>query len=90
LLVPAYYEPTCEAHGTMGAIFSRLDPEAASRGEVFVFDESAQRASADEALMVANHIVLIILDLQKQHFRLDTLEPILQSCFEDFLVVWKK
>ena len=89
LLIPAYYKPTREAHSTMGAIFSRLDPEAASRGEGFVFDGSAQHAPADEALMVAHHILLIVLGLQKEHFRLEALEPMLQSCFEDFLVVWK-
>lgn len=90
LLVPAYYLPTREAHSTIGAIFSRLDPEAAGRGEGFLFDGSAQRARADQALLVAHHIVLNALDLQKQLFRLDALEPILQTCLEDFLVIWKR
>ena len=38
LIVPGYYLPTREAHSTLGAIFSRLDAEAAVRGEGLIFD----------------------------------------------------
>jgi uncharacterized protein DUF5677 len=88
LIVPAYYQPTREAHSTIGAIFSRLDPEAADRGGGLIFDGAAQRERADEALMTAHNILLDVMDLQKEYFNLKELETPLQSCFKDFMVIW--
>jgi Family of unknown function (DUF5677) len=90
LIVPAYYLPTREAHSTIGAIFSRLDAEAAEREDELIFDSAAQRDHADEALITAHNIMLNILDLQKEYFHLRELEPLLQTCFEDFMVIWRK
>ncbi len=89
LIVPAYYQPTREAHSTIGAIFSRLDAEAADHEEGLIFDGAAQRDRADEALITAHNILLNVLDLQKEHFHLKELEPLLQTCFEDFMVIWR-
>ena len=90
LIVPAYYQPTMEAHSTIDAIFSRLDPEAATREDGLIFDGAAQRERADEALITAHNILLDVLDLQKEHFHLKELETLLQACFEDFMVIWRK
>ena len=90
LIVPAYYKPTREAHSTMGAIFSRLDPVALSRDDRLIFHSAAQPDSADDALISAHNILLNVLDLQKEHFRIKELEPQLQTCFEDFMVIWRK
>lgn len=90
LIVPAYYQPTREAHSTIGAIFSRLDAEAAIREEGLIFDGAAQRDRADEALITGHNILLNVLDLQKEHFHLKELEPLLQTCFEDFMAIWRK
>ena len=90
LIVSAYYTPTREAHSTIGAIFSRLDPEAASREDRLIFDSAAQRDRADDALISAHNILLNVLDLQKEHFKIKELEPLLQTCFEDFMATWRK
>ena len=90
LIVPAYYTPTREAHSTIGAIFSRLEPKAATREDRLAFDSAAQRDPADDALISAHNILLNVLDLQKEHFQIKELEPLLQTCFEDFMAIWQK
>ncbi len=89
LIVSAYYMPTREAHSTMGAIFSRLDPEAACEDRLS-FDSAAQRDRADDALISAHNILLNVLDLQKEHFKIKELEALLQTCFEDFMAIWRE
>jgi hypothetical protein len=87
LIVPAYYLPTREFHSTMGAIFSRLDPEAAARDEGLIFDGAAQRDRADQSITTAHNLLLNVLDLQRECFHIQELEPLLQTCFEDFKAI---
>jgi DNA-binding transcriptional MerR regulator len=89
LILHAYHLPTREFHSTMGAIFSRLDAEAAARNEGLIFDSAAQRGRADVAIFCAHAILLNILHLQAEHFQLKELEPLLQTCNEDFAVIAK-
>lgn len=89
-IVPAYYLPTREFHSTMGAIFSRLDADSAARGEGLIFDGASQRGQADEAIISALIILLNILDLQRECFHLEELEPLLQTCFEDFKAILRE
>jgi len=90
LIVPAYYLPTREFHTTMGAIFSRLDADAAARDEGLIFDSAAQRNRADEVIITAHTILLNVLDLQRECFHIEELEPLLQTCFEDFRAILKQ
>jgi len=89
-IVPAYYLPTREFHSTMGAIFSRLDPDAAAKDEGLIFDGAAQRDRADQAIITAHTILLNVLDLQRECFQITELEPLLQTCFEDFRAILKE
>jgi hypothetical protein len=88
LLVPAYYMGVREGHSSINAIFSRLDPGAAASGEGLVFDGSSQRKRADTALLTAHKILLMVLDLQKSHFQIESLEQPLQICCEDIFAIW--
>jgi len=90
LIVPAYYVPTREFHSTLGAIFSRLDPDAVAKGEGLIFDSTAQRDRADQAIITAHTILLNVLDLQRECFHITELEPLLQSCFEDFRAILRE
>jgi hypothetical protein len=90
MLVPAYYLPMREFHSTMGAIFSRLDADAASKSEGLIFDGAAQRGRADQAIITALTLLLNILDLQRECFQIKELEPLMQTCFEDFRTVLKQ
>jgi hypothetical protein len=90
LIVPAYYLPTREFHTTMGAIFSRLDPEAVAKGEGLMFDGAAQRDRADQALVAAYPVLLNVVHLQLECFQIRELEPLMQTCFEDFREILKQ
>jgi len=90
LLVPAYYMGVREGHSSINAIFSRLDAGAAASGEGLVFDGSSQRKRADSALLTAHKILLMVLDLQKSHFHVESLEQPLRICCEDIFAIWSK
>lgn len=85
LIVPAYYLPTREAHSTVGAILSRLKENSDG---VLTFDEGPQREKADEALISAHNLLLNVLELQREHFKLQALKEPLGRCYEDFLDIW--
>lgn len=87
LIVPGYYIPTRQAHSTAGAILSRLKESETGGLE---FDGTPQRDDADGALITAHNLLLNVIDLQKEHFRLTVLEKPLQTCFQDFLDIWKR
>jgi hypothetical protein len=88
LLVPAYYMGVREGHSSINAIFSRLDAGAAASGEGLVFDGSSQRKRADSTLLTAHKILLMVLDLQKIHFHMESLDQALQICCEDIFAIW--
>lgn len=90
LIVPTYYLPTREAHSTLGAIFSRLDSNAVESGEGLIFNGAAQRDRADGALISAQNILLNVLDLQRECFHIQELEPLLQTCLADFIEIVKE
>jgi hypothetical protein len=87
LIVPAYYQPTREAHSTMGSIFSRLDSDSLDKDNGLLFNSGAQRDRADQAIVTAHTILLSVLDLQRECFGIKELEPLMQTCFEDFKAV---
>lgn len=89
LILHAYHLPTREFHSTMGAILSRLDAGHAVRDKGLIFDSAAQRGRADVAIFCAHAILLNILHLQAEYFQLKELEPLLQTCNEDFALIAK-
>jgi hypothetical protein len=90
ILVPAYYMGVREGHGSINAIFSRLDAGAAASGEGLVFDGTSQRKRADSALLTAHKVLLMVLDLQKSHFHIESLEQPLRICCEDIFAIWSR
>jgi len=90
LLVPAYYMGVREGHSTVEAIFSRLSADEAKAGGGLVFEGTAQRKRADSALLTAHKILVVVLELQKDHFRLDELKVPVQSCIDDLFAIWDR
>jgi hypothetical protein len=86
LIVPGYYLPTKEAHSTIDAIFTRLDPE---RKGLF-FDGGPQRKRADDAMLTAHNLILNNLELQKDYFKLTNLEEPLRQCLADLMYIWAR
>lgn len=89
LILPGYYMPMREAHSTVGAIFSRIDPEAAKKNEGLIFDGELQRDRAHTALFTAHVILLEALELQREFFKIEELAPIMQTCIADYTEIWK-
>jgi hypothetical protein len=86
LVALAYYLPTREAHSTTGAILSRLSLDP---GNVLMFESGAQNREGEVALMTAHNLLLNVIDLQKEHFKLEFLAAPLQACLDDFIEIWK-
>jgi len=88
-ILPGYYMPMREAHSTVGAIFSRIDPESAKKDEGLIFDGELQRDRAHTALFTAHLILLDALELQREFFKIEELGPIMQTCMADYTDIWK-
>ncbi len=88
-ILPGYYMPMREAHSTVGAIFSRLAPQAAAKEESLIFDGELQRDRAHTALFTAHMILLDALELQREFFKIDELTSIMQTCIADYTEMWK-
>jgi len=84
-IVPAYYLPMRHAHSTVAAILDRLEQPA---GGGLAFDAGPQRVWARDALRAAHTVLLNILELQGEHFKLASLDAPLQKCVEDFRDIW--
>jgi uncharacterized protein YjbI with pentapeptide repeats len=85
LLVPAYYLPLRHAHSTVGAILDRLE-ESELGG--LAFNPGPQRPAATAALRCAHAVLLNVLELQRQHFNLESLNVPLERCTQDFRDIW--
>jgi hypothetical protein len=53
-------------------------------------NQGPQRVEADQALMTAHSLLLNVLDLQMDHFKIEALEKPLEQCFQDFQDIWKR
>jgi Family of unknown function (DUF5677) len=86
LIVPGYYLPLRQAHSTVASLLSRLE-ETEGGGVGFI--PSAQREAADDALMTAHNIILLVLEAQEEHFKLVSLKKQLEVCRDDFMDIAK-
>jgi len=89
LLVPGYYLPTTEAHSTTAAIFARLDFHSIDANRLACVPD-AQRERADKVLPVAHIVLLDAIELQRQFFKIDGLEALMQKCMSDYGEIWKE
>ncbi len=85
LIVPAYYLPIRDAHATFGSLLSRL--EETERGTSFI--PTAQRGFADAALVTAHNIILKLLKVQEERFKVPGLPEKLKKCEDDFLEMYR-
>jgi Family of unknown function (DUF5677) len=86
LVALAYYLPMREAHSTTGAILSRLSLDP---GNVLMFESGAQNREGEFALITAHNLLLNVIDLQKEYFKLEFLAEPLQASLDDFNEIWK-
>jgi hypothetical protein len=85
-VLPGYYIPMREGHSTVGAIFSRLDPVTE---DGLVFGGDAQRDRANMALFTAHMILIESFQLQREFFKIEELDSVIQTCISDYSEIWK-
>lgn len=86
LLVNSYYEPIVHAHATVASFATRL--REGPDGSTWVFNIEPQRQESDKALMFAHNVLLRVLQVQRDHFKLDELGTMLERCEKAFLEIW--
>jgi hypothetical protein len=85
LTFEAYYIPTEHIHSSVAAIEHRLTTD--ETGAV-TFKHDVQRAEADLALQYGHLLLLNVLDLQHDYFKLAELTAPLKTCFADYKEIW--
>ena len=81
LILPGYFLPLRHAHATVGALLSRVEH---SEVEGLSFSPTAQRKEADEALMTAQNIIVDVLNVQDERFKIPGLAEQIQRVIDDF------
>ncbi|MGA2965088.1 MAG: DUF5677 domain-containing protein [Terriglobales bacterium] len=87
LIIPGYYTPLRHAHATVGALLSRLEDDEV---EGISFAPTAQRKEADEALMTAQNIIVDVLNVQDERFKVPGLTEQIQRVIDDFADIYAK
>lgn len=81
LIIPGYYTPLRHAHATVGALLSRLEDNEI---EGIFFAPMAQREEADEGLMTSQNIIVDVLNVQDERFKIPGLAQQIQRVIDDF------
>jgi len=84
LIVHGYFIPLRHSHSTFKAITERIEKAEDRMG----FQRESEPKVADEALMTAHNCVLVALDVQKEHFKIEGLDAALDTCVRDWALVW--
>ena len=84
LYFPGYYYPTLQAHATAAAVMYRLK---SSETNPIGFDEESQPAAADRSLIVAHNLIIRLVHIQSEFFKLDLTQE-LELLNSDFKAVW--
>jgi Family of unknown function (DUF5677) len=85
LIVPAYYLPLSHVHTTVQSLLTRVE-ETPNGG--MGFNPDPQPKEADQALQVAHNVMLVVLGIQSEFFKLDKLSEALKTCVQDFKEMW--
>ncbi len=81
-----YRDTLPHVHANYGGIEQRLKIV----GDSICFEDQTSTKVDDQVLTAAHAILLRVLDLQVQHFKLDGLRGEVASCVQDHGAVWKK
>ena len=85
LIVLGYYIPLRQAHATVASMTSRM---VATEDGGISFEQTAQRGPADNALRVSHNILLNVLRVENEHFKIPGLKAQYDICLQDFIDVW--
>lgn len=86
LYLQYYYEPLLQAHATVSSLIYRLKMKG---DDGLTFHEGAQHEKADLTLIGAHNLILYIINIVNDYFKMG-LDDEIEECFSDFLLVWKR
>ncbi|MEN6317644.1 MAG: DUF5677 domain-containing protein [Syntrophaceae bacterium] len=86
LYFPGYYYPTLQAHATAAAVMYRLK---SSELNPIAFNEESQPDAADRSLIIAHNLIIRLVGIQSDFFRLD-LDREMGLLSADYRAVWGK
>jgi hypothetical protein len=84
----AYYEPLLQAHPSLEGLLRRLEGDPNDEHAGISYGDRLDRSLSDQVLMTAHALLLNVLEVQVNHFKLEE-EPY-QSLADDFRYVWVK
>ena len=84
LIVPGYYWPTAQAHATLRSVESLLEQRPGEPPAL----KLEHFAESDQAFKLAHLLLLHVLQVQFDHFRLPMLERALEVVSGDYLIVY--
>ncbi len=85
LIVPAYYMPLAQAHGTFASTAYRF---AENRDGSFFIDQAASEDEAARSFRFAHLIMLTVLMIQNERFEVPELAEALENAWEHYKVGW--
>jgi hypothetical protein len=85
LIVPGYYLPLRHAHATVGALLSRLEDNEI---EGLSFIPTAQPEQADDALQSAANVIIDVLNVQDERFKIPGLKDQIQQVLDDLMEIY--
>jgi hypothetical protein len=86
LIVLGYYIPLRQAHATVASMISRM---VATEDGGISFEQTAQRGPADNALRVSHNILLNVIRVENEHFKIPGLKDRYDICLQDFMDIWR-
>jgi hypothetical protein len=84
LMGSAYYLPMRHTHSTGASLIERLE----YNDEGFGFNPNAQRRQADSAVREAYTIILEVIYIQLQRFKIERLQGVFDKCCEDWTEIY--
>ena len=81
----AYARPLLQAHPGVKGTLSRLDGQP---GGPISWGDRIDRQKADEVLVTAHALLLHLLDVQVEHFRVEGLEALVERAAQDWKDTW--
>lgn len=85
LYVPCFFHPTMQVHTTVPSLCSRLKLK---EDGVLTFIDGSQHKEADNSLKSAHLLILMIVDIVNDYFKMGLKEEV-DNLFKDFELIWR-
>lgn len=88
-IVLAYYLPIERAHPSVPTVMSQSKGLGGGRRALFNIEPEQERKEASDALMIAHKVIIEMLILQHEYFRIARLRGLIGQCLDDYTKAWQ-